>query len=68
MEKKRAFKDNLLNSICFFVILFVVYYFIFPGETLWDVIELSLSTAILYYLFSLIDFSKLIKKFNRQSF
>lgn len=65
MEKKRAFKDNLLNAICFFVILFVVYYFIFPGDTLWDVIELSLGTAILYYLFSLIDFSKLIKKFNR---
>ena len=60
MEKNEFIKKNLLSFISFFFILFVIFYFIFPEDTLSEHITDSTFITIIYHI------PALIKYFNKE--
>lgn len=58
MEKNKFIKRNLLSFVVFFVIMIIIFYFLFPGNTLSEYIIGSTISTIIYHIPVLINFFK----------
>lgn len=58
MGKKEFLKENLLSFVSYLIIMVVVFYFVFPEDTISEHITTSTIATIIYHIPALIKYFK----------